>query len=51
MELKKPIKDIVIFGDSYSTFKGFIPEGYSPWYSVGGRPEQPDVFCVQDSWW
>ena len=51
MKLKKPIKDIVIFGDSYSTFKGYVPEGYSPWYSVGGRPEQTDVFCVEDTWW
>ena len=51
MQLKKPIKDVVIFGDSYSTFKGYIPEKYSPWYSVGGRPEQTDVFRVEDTWW
>ena len=51
MKLKKPIKNVVIFGDSYSTFRGFIPEKYSPWYSEGGRPEQTDVFRVEDTWW
>jgi len=51
MKLKKPIKNVVIFGDSYSTFRGFIPERYSPWYSTNGRPEQTDVFHVEDTWW
>lgn len=51
MKLKKPIRNVVIFGDSYSTFRGYIPEKYSPWYSEGGKPEQTDVFRVEDTWW
>ncbi len=50
MKLKKPIKDIVIFGDSYSSFNGFIPEGYSYWYSESGRAET-DVKAVFETWW
>ncbi len=51
MKLKKPIKDVVIFGDSYSTFKGFVPEGYSYWYGPGRPSDQTDVFRVEDTWW
>ncbi len=50
MKLKKPIKDVVIFGDSYSTFKGYIPDGYSYWYSDSGRAET-DVRSVFETWW
>ena len=41
---------VLIFGDSYSTFKGFIPEGYDPYYDTaesGGT----DVKNVKDTWW
>ena len=52
MKLKKPIKNIVIFGDSYSTFEGFIPNGYKAWYGgEGGTPEKTDVFSVDKTWW
>ena len=30
------MKNIMIFGDSYSTFKGFIPEENEPYYYPGG---------------
>ena len=34
-------KNIVIFGDSYSTFEGWVPEGYSHYYSPkGARGEE-----------
>lgn len=38
-----------ILGDSYSTFKGFIPEGYAYHYP---NPESvADVLSVEDTWW
>ena len=39
-----------ILGDSYSTFKGFIPEGYATWYSEKQKPET-DVVSVEQTWW
>lgn len=42
--------NIMIFGDSYSTYEGYIPEGYSIYYS-GHRTEKPDVSCVNKTWW
>lgn len=39
----------VIFGDSYSTFNGYIPEGYSVYYHE--TREIPDVRRVEDTWW
>lgn len=43
-------KNVVIFGDSYSTFKGFIPEGYAFYYSPESKPET-DVTKVEETWW
>ena len=40
----------LIFGDSYSTFKGFIPDGYAVYYSEEERPET-DVTKVSETWW
>ncbi|MBQ9967667.1 MAG: hypothetical protein IJO88_02970 [Oscillospiraceae bacterium] len=40
----------MIFGDSYSTFKGFIPQAYAAYYSEEGRPET-DVTKVTETWW
>lgn len=38
-----------ILGDSYSTFKAYIPEGYAAYYP---NPEKvPDVLRVEDTWW
>lgn len=50
MKIKLPIKNTIIFGDSYSTFKGYIPEGYSYYYSPNERPEM-DVSGVEKTWW
>lgn len=36
---------IVIFGDSYSTFEGYVPEGYA-WYYP-----KADVTDVSRTWW
>lgn len=36
---------IMIFGDSYSTFEGYIPEGYAVYYP------RADVTDVSKTWW
>ena len=43
-------ENVLIFGDSYSTFKGFIPDGYIAYYTAEGRPET-DVTKVEQTWW
>ena len=43
-------KNVIIFGDSYSTFKDCIPEGYAPYYT-GERTELPDIRSADESWW
>ena len=45
------MKNTVIFGDSYSTFAGYIPEGKVTWYSDTPNPEQTDVCRVCETWW
>lgn len=40
----------IIFGDSYSTFENFVPNGYAVWYSENERPET-DVTKVSQTWW
>ena len=44
------IKNVMIFGDSYSTFNGYIPEGYRTYYSEEWRNET-DVRKVEETWW
>ncbi len=39
---------ILIFGDSYSTFKGYIPEGYAFYYPREGHETVNDV---SKTWW
>lgn len=47
------MKNILIFGDSYSTYEGFIPNGYRCYYSPQGREEGPPVtkMKVEETWW
>lgn len=40
----------MIFGDSYSTFKRYVPNGYCVYYSETERPET-DVTNVTETWW
>ena len=42
--------NIFIIGDSYSTYEGYIPEGYHHYYS-DGRKEAPVVKGVEKTWW
>ena len=47
------MKNIMIFGDSYSTFTGCIPEGHAAYYT-GKRTsadESPDVPSADHTWW
>lgn len=48
-DLKNPIQNILILGDSYSTFEGYIPEGFATYYSP--TDERTDVRCVEQTWW
>ena len=47
------LHDILIFGDSYSTHKDFIPEEYPFFYCDGGRsPMQPVTdMRSEQTWW
>ena len=44
------LNNAIIFGDSYSTFEGFLPEGYAAHYSEK-RTNDTDVIKVSDTWW
>ena len=41
--------NVFIFGDSYSAFEGYVPEGYELHYYLGR--EDTDVKSVEDLWW
>ncbi len=41
-------KNTVIFGDSYSTFAGFIPNGYAVYYP---NETESNVSRVEQTWW
>lgn len=42
--------NVFILGDSYSTFEGYIPEGFSVYYTIAGRKDT-DVRAVTETWW
>ncbi len=48
VKLNQPIKSLLIIGDSYSTFKGYIPDGYAFYYS---SETGTNVRCVEHTWW
>ncbi len=41
-------KKISIMGDSYSTFKGYIPDGFSHYYPTTNRN---NLYSVDQTWW
>lgn len=47
------INNLMIFGDSYSTFKDLIPDGYAFYYCEGGRgPDEPVTnMKLEETWW
>ena len=42
--------NVLIFGDSYSTFKDYVPEGYAVYYTTE-REVGPNITDVSDTWW
>ena len=40
---------VFVLGDSYSTFDGYIPQGYASYY--GERENPTDVRAVEQTWW
>lgn len=48
IRLSRPIKNLLIIGDSYSTYEGYIPEGYGPYYTKQGGT---DLTSVEQTWW
>ena len=48
----KSDKSVAIFGDSYSTFEGFItPSINETWYFLDRRQGDNDVVAVEQTWW
>lgn len=43
------MKNFIIFGDSYSTFHGYIPEHYAAYYPQDPTPH--GVCRVEQTWW
>jgi len=44
--------NVMLLGDSYTTFEGHIPKGYAPYYAPNERPEiETDVKHVEQTWW
>ncbi len=43
-------KNTIIIGDSYSTFRGYVPHGYEVYYAEEIIRET-DLTCVEDTWW
>lgn len=42
---------LLIIGDSYSTFEGYIPEGYAVYYDKAETRPGTGVRSVEDTWW
>ena len=47
----KGFGNVLIIGDSYSTFKGFNPEGYAYWYGCENHSHETDVTKKEECWW
>ena len=46
----KDLGNVMILGDSYSTFEGYIPEGFEAWYNSEAK-DCNDVCRVEECWW
>lgn len=45
------MRTFAILGDSYSTYKGYIPEDYKHWYADEGNDCENDLRGVENTWW
>ncbi|MBR2448755.1 MAG: hypothetical protein IKB30_01395 [Clostridia bacterium] len=45
--------NLMIFGDSYSTYEGYIPEGYGTYYCKNGREDGAPASKIdfENTWW
>ena len=43
--------NILIYGDSYSTYQNYIPEGYACYYFPFEREGAPFLPSVEHTWW
>ena len=50
MNETKAMHNLLIFGDSYSTFRDYIPKGYAAYYSPD-ETDRTDVRKVEETWW
>ena len=46
----KSLGNVFIIGDSYSTFEGYIPEGYAVYYTYG-EDDGVSVVKPEQTWW
>lgn len=46
-------RNLMIFGDSYSTYSGYIPQGYGTYYCKDGREDGAPAskMAFEDTWW
>ncbi len=44
-------KTFAIIGDSYSSYEGYVPEGYFSWYTPHGNECENDMPSVDMTWW
>ena len=44
-------KNVVIFGDSYSTYEGANPEGYAVYYKKQQAEDSPWPMSINETWW
>ena len=49
----KKVNNCLIIGDSYSTFKGYIPDGYAFYYCKEGKGEEHPTtkMELEETWW
>ena len=48
----KTLGNILIFGDSYSTLEGYIPQGYAVYYSLNREDTAHfNIGAPEDTWW
>lgn len=45
------MRTMAILGDSYSTYKGWIPDDYLHWYADEGNDCENDMRSVEQTWW
>ena len=43
--------NVLIYGDSYSTYEGYIPEGNACYYTKTQKETDPFLPAVENTWW